>query len=654
MNKAMQKPLWQPSKKQIEQANISRFIKKVAKEFEPQVTDYSSLYTWSIAKPQDFWVAVWEFCNIISSSKWKTVVTDFNKMPGARWFEGSKLNFAQNLLRFNDEKPAIIFWGENGKKSYLSYSELYDQVARLAKSLRTVGIAEGDRVAGFMPNIPETVVAMLATTSMGAIWSSSSQDFGVNGVLDRFGQIKPKVLFAADGYFYNGKIIDSIDKTNEIVRQLPGIKKVIIIPFINKNPDISEIKTSALYPDFLDHEQGLEIEFAQFPFDHPLYIMYSSGTTGVPKCIVHGAGGTLIQHLKELVLHTNLKRKDRIFYHTTCGWMMWNWLVSSLATGATILLYDGFPFRPKKGILFDYAEEEGMTIFGTSAKYLSLAEKTGLRPSKSHDLSSLKGMLSTGSPLSSESFDYVYKYIKNDICLSSISGGTDIISCFALGNPVWPVHRGELQCRGLGMQVEIFNDEGQPVQEEKGELVCAAPFPSMPVSFWNDPDDHKYRQAYFQKFQNVWCHGDYAELTKHDGLIIFGRSDAILNPGGIRIGTAEIYRQVEKIPAVMESIAVGQNWENDVRIILFVKLKDRMALNEELVKLIKTEIRTNCSPRHVPAKIIQVKDIPRTISGKIVELAVRNVIHNQPVTNLDAMANPEALEMYRNLPDLQK
>lgn len=649
----MVKPLWEPSRERIEQANITRFIEKARSEFEPCITDYNTLYNWSIIKPEEFWKCVWEFCDIRASSPWNTVVTDINKMPGAKWFVGSKLNFAQNLLRYRDEKPSIIFWSENGKRSSLSYAKLYDQVARLARSLRDAGVNAGDRVAGFMPNIPETVIAMLATTSTGAIWSSSSQDFGINGVLDRFGQIKPKILFTTDGYFYNGKTINSLSRIKEIIKKLPCVEKVVVVPCINNNPSISEIDKGIFYSSFLSQEKGLEIEFAQLPFDHPLYIMYSSGTTGIPKCIVHGAGGTLIQHLKELTLHTDVKRSDRIFYHTTCGWMLWNWLVSSLAVGATILLYEGSPLRPKKDILFDYAEEEKMTLFGTSAKFLSVLEKAGLEPGKTHDLSSLKGILSTGSPLSPESFDFVYRNIKKDICLSSISGGTDIISCFALGNPVGPVYRGELQCRGLGMKVEIFNENGQSVRGEKGELVCTAPFPSMPIYFWNDPDGIKYRQAYFENYPNVWCHGDYSELTEHDGLIIYGRSDAILNPAGVRIGTAEIYREVEKIPDIVESIVVGQDWDNDIRIILFVKLREGVALDQEFVKKIKVAIKENTSPHHVPAKVVQIDDIPRTINGKIAELTVGNVIHNRPVKNIDALANPESLALYKNIQELQ-
>ena len=653
MEAVLVKPLWKPSKERIAQANITRFIEKVKRGFQKDVTDYSGLYDWSIKNPEEFWSCLWKFCDIRASSRWDTIVTDFDKMPGARWFIGARLNFAQNLLQHKNEKPAILFWNENGKKTSLSYFKLYDQVARLAKSLRNAGISEGDRIAAYMPNVPETVIAMLATTSIGAVWSSSSQDFGINGVLDRFSQIKPKVLFTTDGYYYNGKIINSLNRVKDILRKLPCIEKVIVLPYTSDNLVISDIGKSVFYHDFLSNEDRLEIEFAQLPFAHPLYVMYSSGTTGAPKCIVHGAGGTLIQHLKELMLHTDLKQDDRIFYHTTCGWMMWNWLVSSLAVGATILLYDGSPFYPKKDILFDFAEQEGMTLFGTSAKYLSVVEKAGLTPGKNHDLSSLKGMLSTGSPLLPESFDFVYRDIKKDICLSSISGGTDIISCFALGNPIGPVYRGELQCRGLGMKVEVFNEQGQPVQREKGELVCTASFPSMPIYYWNDPDGEKYRKAYFETYPNTWRHGDYAELTEHDGLIIHGRSDTVLNPGGVRIGTAEIYREVEKMPDIQESIAVGQEWDNDIRIILFVKLREGVTLEEEFIKRIKTSIRYNLTPRHVPAKVIQVTDIPRTINGKIVEMAVRNVIHNQPIKNLNALANPEALELYRNISELQ-
>ena len=650
----MDTPIWTPSPKRMAESNLSRFIDFVNQQHASNITNYAELYQWSVDQPEQFWVDIWRFCEIKFSSRWHHVLTDADKMPGAKWFEGARLNFAENLLRRRDDKTALVFWSEDQVKRSLSYKDLYQQVAQLAKAMRDAGITVGDRVAGFMPNMPEAIIAMLATSSIGAIWSSCSPDFGVNGAVERFSQIEPKLLFTADGYHFKGKRIDSLSRVAEISQRLPSLQKIIITPLINKQPDITELDNSVLLNDFVDQDIESEIEFEQLPFDHPVYILYSSGTTGLPKCIVHGAGGTLLQHLKELVLHTDLKEEDRIFYFTTCGWMMWNWLVSSLATGATILLYDGSPFHPHSKILFYYAEQEGMTIFGTSAKYLSALEKTGAKPKQSHQLDNLKSMLTTGSPLLPESYDYVYQQIKADIQLSSISGGTDIVSCFALGNPLLPVYRGELQCRGLGMKVTIYDEDGNAVKNQQGELVCEAPTPSMPIYFWNDPDNKRYKSAYFERFENVWAHGDFAELTDHDGLIIYGRSDAVLNPGGVRIGTAEIYRQVEKLPEILESIAVGQQWHDDVRIILFVKLRDGLMLNDKLVATIKNSIRNNATPRHVPAKVIQVSDIPRTISGKIVELAVRNIIHNRPVANSEALANPEALPLFENLPELKK
>jgi acetoacetyl-CoA synthetase len=632
---------------------MTRFLNYVKENYEPGAIDYPSLYGWSIKYPESFWPAVWEFCGIRASRLWDSVLEDGDKMPGTRWFTGSMLNFAENLLRRRDDKQALVFWGEDKKKTTLSYAELWDRVAGLAHAMRDSGVTIGDRVAAFMPNMPETVIAMLATTSIGAIWSSCSPDFGINGVLDRFGQIKPKILFTADGYFYKGKAIDSLRRLEGILGELPDLQRVIVVPYVERHPDISAIEKSVLYADFARRDNLLEIDFEQCPFDHPIYILYSSGTTGKPKCIVHGAGGTLIQHLKELVLHTDLKPDDRVFYFTTCGWMMWNWLVSSLAVGATVLLYDGSPFDPSPAMLLDFAEQERITVFGTSAKYLSSIEKAQIKPRKTHALANLRAILSTGSPLSPESFDYVYRDIKADIQLSSISGGTDLISCFALGNPILPVFRGELQCRGLGMAVEVFDERGKPVQGVKGELVCSAPFPSMPVFFWEDPEGKKYRAAYFETHPDVWVHGDYAELTEHGGMIIYGRSDTVLNPGGVRIGTAEIYRQVEKLPEVLESIVVDQEWKNDKRIILFVKLKENIILGDELITKIKSTIRENTTPRHVPAKVIQVYDIPCTLNSKIVEIAVRNVIHGRHIDNVEALSNLEALELFRDLPELK-
>jgi len=653
----MKEPLWHPSEERIKKANMTRFIQFINKKYHKDFRNYDELYRWSIESIPDFWEAMWEFGEVKASSGYKTIVDDLTKMPGARWFIGSRLNFAENLLRYRDDRVALIFKGEEKEPVVVNYSELYDNVARLAWSLRDIGVAKGDRVAGFMPNMIETVVAMLAVASIGAIWSSCSPDFGIKGVLDRFGQIEPKVLFTADGYYFRGKRFDSLERISGIIKELPSIEKVIVVSYTEKKPDITRIPNSILYDDFI-FSRGKAylsptIEFEQLPFDHPLYIMYSSGTTGLPKCMVHSVGGTLIQHLKELKLHTDLKREDTIFYYTTCGWMMWNWLVSSLALGATLVLYDGSPFHPNPGALWKLAEDLKISILGTSARYIAALESEGMKPGNNYDLSSLRIVLSTGSPLTEENFHYVYRYIKPDVQLSSISGGTDIIGCFVLGNPIGPVYPGEIQCRGLGMKVEAFDENGKSVIGQKGELVCTAPFPSMPIYFWNDPDNRKYLNAYFSKYPNVWTHGDYIEITKNGGAIIYGRSDATLNPGGVRIGTAEIYRQVESFPEVADSIVVGQRWHDDERVILFVKLVEGKELTPELESKIKKAIRENASPRHVPAKIIAVRDIPYTINMKKVELAVRNVIHGEPVLNKDALANPEALEYYKNLPEIQ-
>jgi len=649
----MNEPIWKPSERRVERANISRFIRFVHREHGAAVNDYPTLYDFSIHKPEVFWPAVWEFCGIRASKTWDEPVRELDQMPGAKWFPGARLNFAQNLLRYRDHQPALIFRGETGKTWQYTYVELNAEVARQAAALRAAGVVAGDRVAGFMPNLPETIIAMLAATSLGAIWSSCSPDFGVNGVVDRFGQIEPKVLFTADGYFFKGKIFDSLERVGKILEKIPSVEKVVVVPFTADEPDVSGLKNAVLLKEFAGDGEPPALRFEHLPFDHPLYIMYSSGTTGKPKCIVHGAGGTLIQHLKELVLHTDLRREDRITYFTTCGWMMWNWLVSSLAVGATVVLYDGNPFYPGPEALWDLTDELGITIFGTSAKYLAAVEKADVHPAESHDLDSLRTILSTGSPLAPEQFDFVYDHVKDDVCLSSISGGTDIISCFALGCPILPVWRGELQCRGLGMKVEILNEDGEPVRGEAGELACSLPFPSMPVSFWNDPEGERYHAAYFDRFEGYWCHGDYAELTEHDGVIIYGRSDATLNPGGVRIGTAEIYRQVEKHEEVLESLAVGQRWQDEERIILFVRLREDVELDQDLADRIRRTIRENATPRHVPAKVIQVPDIPRTISGKITELAVRNIIHGKPVKNREALANPKSLDFYRDLPELK-
>ncbi|TKJ29249.1 MAG: acetoacetate--CoA ligase [Chloroflexi bacterium B3_Chlor] len=648
----MSRLLWQPSAERIKSTNMYDFLQQVNELHGKDFSSYDHLYEWSIAESPGFWATLWDYGEVIHSRPYDQVVDDITKMPGARWFEGAQLNFAENLLRYRDDCIALSFKGEGQPTVNITYAELFRQVARLAKSLRGLGIKPGDRVAAFMPNMIETVVAMLAATSIGAIWSSCSPDFGIKGVLDRFGQIEPRVLFTANGYRYNGKEYDSLERIAEILRELPTIEKVVVVPYTDPNPDPGRVPNGVLFQDFLAKEAA-DLPFEQVPANHPLYIMYSSGTTGVPKCIVHGVVGTLLQHIKELQLHSDVTREDTVFYFTTCGWMMWNWLVSSLALGARVMLYDGAPFYPDPSAMWQMAQDEGISIFGTSASYLAALEKAGVKPEASFDLTPLKAVLSTGSPLSVESFEFVYRDIKEDICLSSISGGTDIISCFALGNPIGPVYAGELQVRGLGMKVEAYDEAGNSVVEKKGELVCTLSAPSMPVHFWNDPDGTKYHDAYFDVYPGVWRHGDYIEITEHGGVIIYGRSDATLNPGGVRIGTAEIYRQVEVMPEVVDSIVVGQDWENDTRVVLFVKLRERTLLTDELVTRIKTTIRQNCSPRHVPAKILRVDDIPYTISGKKVELAVRTVIHGQEVKNKDALANPEALGLYVDLPELQ-
>jgi acetoacetyl-CoA synthetase len=648
----MSKLLWQPAEERIKNTNMYQFMEYVNARRGMSLANYDELYGWSIDESPVFWETLWAYSEVIHSRSYDQVVDDIKKMPGARWFEGAKLNFAENLLQYRDDRIALSFKGETRPTVSITYSELYQQVARLARSLRNMGIQPGDRVAGFMPNMIETVVAMLAATSVGAIWSSCSPDFGIKGVLDRFGQIEPRVLFTADGYFYNGKEFDSLNRISEIIKDLPSIEKNVVVPYKDMEPNIASMPNTVLFKDFLASEVE-DLIFEQLPANHPLYILYSSGTTGVPKCIVHGAVGTLLQHTKELKLHSDVKREDTIFYFTTCGWMMWNWLVSSLALGARVFLYDGSPFYPDPGAMWQMAQEEKISIFGTSAKYLAALEKAGVKPKQSYDLTSLKAVLSTGSPLSAESFEFVYRDIKNDLCLSSISGGTDIISCFALGNPMGPVYASELQCRGLGMKVEAYDEQGNPVTGHKGELVCTLSAPSMPIYFWSDPDNSKYREAYFDVYPGVWLHGDYIEITDHGGVIIYGRSDATLNPGGVRIGTAEIYRQVESIPEIVDSLVVGQNWDDDVRIVLFVKLREDVELTDQLVDRIKTTIRKNCTPRHVPAKCIEVADIPYTISGKKVELAVQNVLHGREVKNKDALANPEALDNYQDLPELE-
>jgi len=646
-------PLWQPSEERIAAANLTQFMTAVRQQWDTELSGFSDLYAWSIREPDQFWQSVWSFCGVIDEARGTVTLEHRERMPGARFFPAARLNFAENLLRRRDESEALVFWGEDKVKRRMTGDQLYDQVSRLVQALKIMGIQPGDRVAGFVPNMPETIVATLAAASIGAIWSSCSPDFGARGVIDRFGQIGPRVLFTADGYYYNGKAHDSLARVAEFLPELPSVERVIVFPYTRESPSLAALPNAVMLEDFLKPHAPRDIPFAQLPFNHPLFIMYSSGTTGVPKCIVHGAGGTLLQHLKEHRLHSDIRPGDRMMYFTTCGWMMWNWLVSGLASEATLLLYDGSPFHPSGNILFDYGQAERCTFLGTSAKFIDACHKAGIEPIKTHDLSALRTVASTGSPLVAESFDYVYRSIKKDICLSSISGGTDIISCFVLGNPIGPVWRGEIQARGLGLRVEVWDDDGKPLRGEKGELVCTAPFPCMPIGFWNDPDDKKYRAAYFDKFPNVWCHGDYVELTEHDGIIVYGRSDATLKPGGVRIGTAEIYRQVEQLDEIEESLVIGQEWDNDTRVVLFVRLRPGRKLDDALVQKIKGQIRANTTPRHVPAKVVQVADIPRTKSGKIVELAVRDIVHGRPIKNREALANPEALDLYKDLAELR-
>jgi acetoacetyl-CoA synthetase len=653
MNARTDTPLWVPSPERAAGAQVTHFRQEANRRHGLDLGDYAALHRWSVEDPAAFWDLVWDFCGVIGS-KGERRATDLDRMPGARFFPDARLNFAENLMRRSDEGDALVFQGEDKMARRLSWRNLGGLVSRLQQAMRREGVVAGDRVAAMMPNLPETIAIMLAAASIGAIFSSCSPDFGERGVLDRFGQIEPKLFFAVDGYWYAGKRIANGDKLKAIAAGLRSVRRTILVPYLGDADAIAAgVAGAGTLDAFLDGIAPGEPAFERLPFEHPLLILFSSGTTGVPKCIVHGAGGTLLQHLKEHRLHSDIRQGDRVFYFTTCGWMMWNWLASGLATGATLILFDGSPFHPGPPVLFDLAERERVTLFGTSAKFIDAAHKVGLRPVETHDLSALRVMASTGSPLSSEGFRWVYEDVKPDIHLASISGGTDIVSCFVLGDPTGPVWPGEIQVAGLGMAVDVWNDDGKPVRGEKGELVCTRPFPSMPIRFWNDPGDAKYRAAYFERYDNVWHHGDFAEWTRHGGLIIHGRSDATLNPGGVRIGTAEIYGQVEKLPDIIESLAIGQDWQGDVRIVLFVRLRDGVTLDEALAARIKSQIRTGASPRHVPAKIIAVADIPRTKSGKITELAVRDVVAGRAVKNREALANPEALELYRDIPDLQ-
>jgi len=659
MNKAhgledtLSTPLWQPSQAQIDGAVITRFRKQVEQDWGVSLLDTRALWRFSVTELEKFWTSVWDDAGIIAETRGERVLVDGDKMPGAKWFPDARLSFAENLLRHRGDGEAMVFNGENKVSRRISFDQLHDQVSVMVQVLAGLGVGEGDRVCGYLPNMPETIIAMLAANALGAVWSSCSPDFGEQGVLDRFGQIEPKVMFCTDAYWYNGKRHDVRDKTAKIAAQLPSLKKVVLIPYGDEDADTGPIDNAVTLGDASAGLVPGEIAFRQLPFDHPLYIMFSSGTTGAPKCIIHSQGGTLLKHASEQPLHCDIREGDRVFFFTTCGWMMWNWLVSNIAWGATLLLYDGSPFHPSGNVLFDFADAEKMTLFGTSAKFIDALSKAGLRPRDTHDLSSVRMLCSTGSPLAPEGFDYVYDAVKPDVHLVSFSGGTDIMGCFCGGDPTAPVWRGEIQMRFLGMAVDVFDEEGHPIQGEKGELVCTKPFPTVPLGFLNDSGDARFRAAYFEMFDNIWTHGDYIMLSEHDGIVIYGRSDATLNPGGVRIGTAEIYRQVEKLDEVQESIVIGQEWDNDVRVVLFVVLKGDGVLDDALTQKIKKQIRDNCTPRHVPAKVVQVTDIPRTKSGKITELAVRDIVHGRGVKNKEALANPEALELFKDLPELK-
>ena len=648
----MSQPLWTPSPERIEQTNVTSLINKINADWDVSLTNSEHLHQFSVTEMEKFWRSLIEYAELNGETWTGPELVDRNKLPGAKWFPEARFNYAENILKRRDDADAFVFWGENKVKRRMSFKTLYDQVSSISQALKGMGVGPGDKVAGYLPNLPETIIATLAAASLGAAWSSCSPDFGAQGVLDRFSQIKPKVVFCANGYHYNGKTHDSLGKVEEIVIQLPSVEHVVVIEYLDGAPDLSGLKNAQHWGDVIANHTPNEIEFAQLPFDQPLYIMFSSGTTGAPKCIIHSAGGSLLKHASEHLLHCNMKRDDRIFFFSTCGWMMWNWLVSSLAWGATVLLYDGSPFYPSPNILFDYVDAENMTLFGTSAKFIDALSKNGVRPMDTHDLGSVKIMCSTGSTLAPEGFDYVYGAIKKNVHLVSFTGGTDIMGCFMSGDPTKPVWRGELQQAVYGMDVDVFDDNGKSIQGEKGELVCKQPFPTVPLGFLGDPDGSRYHDAYFAVYDNIWCQGDFVEHTEHGGYIMFGRSDATLNPGGVRIGTAEIYRQVERLDEVKESIVIGQSWDNDVRVVLFVVLSAELTLDDKLTKKIQNQVRANCTPRHVPAKILQVEDIPRTKSGKITELAVRDVVHGRVVKNVEALANPEALAFYEGRVEL--